>query len=132
MKSNQEASSQCSTVTRGSRRVHCGTQLTLITLLALDIPFLLLPFRPASDPSAARTFIRNYFNPSFDPVTGKVRRLEGEHLSQELRLTEPMVRGQISAQLRAKLIVLGPLQCPEVVLEQTRRWGCHLGRVRAF
>ncbi|KAA6416244.1 MAG: hypothetical protein FRX48_00964 [Lasallia pustulata] len=58
---------------------------------ALDIPFLLLPFRPASDPSAARTFIRNYFNPSFDPVTGKVRRLEGEHLSQELRLTEPMV-----------------------------------------
>lgn len=54
---------------------------------ALDTPFLLLPFRPSSDPSAARTFIRNYFNQSFDkgsPVNGDV-------LSQELRLTEPMV-----------------------------------------
>lgn len=67
------------------------TQLTPTITLALDIPFLLLPFRPASDPSAARTFIRNYFNPSFDPVTEKMRRFEGEHLSQELRLTEPMV-----------------------------------------
>ncbi|OQE38263.1 hypothetical protein PENCOP_c008G03320 [Penicillium coprophilum] len=54
---------------------------------ALDTPFLLLPFRPSSDPSAARTFIRNYFNQSFEkgsPVNGDV-------LSQELRLTEPMV-----------------------------------------
>ncbi|KAJ5592492.1 hypothetical protein N7537_009396 [Penicillium hordei] len=54
---------------------------------ALHTPFLLLPFRPSSDPSAARTFIRNYFNQSFDkgsPVNGDV-------LSQELRLTEPMV-----------------------------------------
>ncbi|KAJ5510362.1 hypothetical protein N7453_002465 [Penicillium expansum] len=54
---------------------------------ALDTPFLLLPFRPSSDPSAARTFIRNYFNQSFDkgsPVNGDV-------LAQELRLTEPMV-----------------------------------------
>ncbi|KGO75367.1 protein of unknown function DUF1708 [Penicillium italicum] len=54
---------------------------------ALDTPFLLLPFRPSSDPSAARTFIRNYFNQSFEkgsPVNGDV-------LAQELRLTEPMV-----------------------------------------
>ncbi|CAG8400145.1 unnamed protein product [Penicillium salamii] len=54
---------------------------------ALDTPFLLLPFRPSSDPSAARTFIRNYFNQSFEkgsPVNGDV-------LVQELRLTEPMV-----------------------------------------
>ncbi|KAJ5965453.1 hypothetical protein N7481_012167 [Penicillium waksmanii] len=54
---------------------------------ALDVPFLLLPFRPTSDPSAARTFIRNYFNQSFErgaPVAG-------DGLMQELRLNEPMV-----------------------------------------
>ncbi|KAL5345707.1 hypothetical protein ACLOAV_009461 [Pseudogymnoascus australis] len=50
---------------------------------ALDVPFFLLPFRPTSDPSAARTFIRNYFD-------GK-QALHGENLLQELRLTEPMV-----------------------------------------
>ncbi|KAJ5929981.1 hypothetical protein N7466_005474 [Penicillium verhagenii] len=55
--------------------------------LALDTPFLLLPFRPSSDPSAARTFVRNYFNQSFEqgaPVSG-------DALMQELRLNEPMV-----------------------------------------
>lgn len=50
---------------------------------ALDMPFLLLPFRPTSDPSAARTFIRHFFDRS--------QRLYGEELAQELRLTEPMV-----------------------------------------
>ncbi|KAJ5161155.1 hypothetical protein N7492_006547 [Penicillium capsulatum] len=54
---------------------------------ALDVPFLLLPFRPTSDPSAARTFIRNYFNQSFD----KGAPVDGDVLAQELRLTEPMV-----------------------------------------
>ncbi|MCJ1242855.1 hypothetical protein MMC30_000050 [Trapelia coarctata] len=54
---------------------------------ALAMPFLLLPFRPASDPSAARTFIRNYFSPTID----KGGPLEGENLKQELRLTEPLV-----------------------------------------
>lgn len=53
---------------------------------ALDIPFLLLPFRPASDPSAARTFIRNFF--SMERGT----ELKGDRLEQELMLTEPMVR----------------------------------------
>ncbi|KAI4100772.1 MAG: hypothetical protein L6R37_005264 [Teloschistes peruensis] len=51
---------------------------------ALDIPFLLLPFRPASDPSAARSFIRNFFNENRGP-------LQGRQLEQELLLTEPMV-----------------------------------------
>lgn len=55
---------------------------------ALDVPFLLLPFRPTSDPSAARTFVRNYFNQSFD----KGAPVDGDALAQELRLTEPMVR----------------------------------------
>ncbi|KAJ5884914.1 hypothetical protein N7495_009424 [Penicillium taxi] len=54
---------------------------------ALDAPFLLLPFRPSSDPSAARTFIRNYFNQSFD----KGSPVNGDFLMQELRLNEPMV-----------------------------------------
>lgn len=52
---------------------------------ALDMPFLLLPFRPASDPSAARTFIRNFFSME------KGTELKGERLEQELILTEPMV-----------------------------------------
>ena len=52
---------------------------------ALDIPFLLLPFRPASDPSAARTFIRNFFS------VERGAELKGERLEQELLLTEPMV-----------------------------------------
>ncbi|KAI1082050.1 DUF1708-domain-containing protein [Whalleya microplaca] len=50
---------------------------------ALDHPFLLLPFRPASDPSAVRTFIRHFFDGS--------QNVRGEALAQELRMTEPMV-----------------------------------------
>lgn len=50
---------------------------------ALDIPFLLLPFRPTSNPSAVRTFIRHFFDESHG--------LHGESLAQELRMTEPMV-----------------------------------------
>ncbi|PGH14878.1 hypothetical protein AJ79_02740 [Helicocarpus griseus UAMH5409] len=53
----------------------------------LDIPFLLLPFRPSSDPSSARTFIRHYFSPPPERPT----QLRGQQLVQELRLTEPMV-----------------------------------------
>ncbi|KAI1433831.1 hypothetical protein GGR50DRAFT_665970 [Xylaria sp. CBS 124048] len=51
---------------------------------ALDIPFLLLPFRPTSDPSAVRTFIRHFFD-------HENHSMHGEALSQELRMTEPMV-----------------------------------------
>ena len=54
---------------------------------ALDMPFLLLPFRPTSDPSAARSFVRNYFGAGIE----KSGQLQGERLQQELRLTEPMV-----------------------------------------
>lgn len=66
-------------------------------LAALDVPFFLLPFRPTSDPSAARTFIRNYFD-------GK-HNLQGEYLLQELRLTEPMVHTIYLKRDRSKLIV---------------------------
>ena len=51
------------------------------------MPFLLLPFRPASDPSAAKSFIRNFFNPG----QGRPGTMRGEALEQEMRLTEPMV-----------------------------------------
>ncbi|KAI1127127.1 hypothetical protein F5Y10DRAFT_200651 [Nemania abortiva] len=54
---------------------------------ALDLPFLLLPFRPTSDPSAVRTFIRHLFGRKHGPKGV----LKGEDLAQELRLTEPMV-----------------------------------------
>ncbi|KXJ91567.1 hypothetical protein Micbo1qcDRAFT_195630 [Microdochium bolleyi] len=50
---------------------------------ALDHPFLLLPFRPTSDPSAVRTFIRHFFNGD--------QNLQGEALAQEMRMIEPMV-----------------------------------------
>ena len=50
------------------------------------MPFMLLPFRPASDPSAARAFVRSFFSPSAERGT-----LEGERLMQELRMTEPPV-----------------------------------------
>ena len=52
---------------------------------SLDMPFLLLPFRPASDPSAARTLIRNFFS------SERGFELKGERLEQELILTEPVV-----------------------------------------
>ncbi|PWY92760.1 DUF1708-domain-containing protein [Aspergillus heteromorphus CBS 117.55] len=54
---------------------------------ALQTPFLLLPFRPSSDASAARTFIRNYFNQSVE----KGSPVDGDELAQELRLSDPMV-----------------------------------------
>lgn len=56
-------------------------------LTALDTPFLLLPFRPSSDATTSRTFIRNFFNNAVErgsPVSG------GD-LAQELRLTDPVV-----------------------------------------
>ncbi|KAF4971398.1 hypothetical protein FSARC_1760 [Fusarium sarcochroum] len=49
----------------------------------LDHPFLLLPYRPTSDPSAVRSFIRHFFESHAN--------LRGEQLAQELRMTEPMV-----------------------------------------
>lgn len=61
---------------------------TDVAHIGLDVPFLLLPFRPASDPSATRTFIRNFFGAN--SLTSNPPR--GEMLMQELRLTEPLVR----------------------------------------
>ncbi|EGD99238.1 morphogenesis protein [Trichophyton tonsurans CBS 112818] len=57
---------------------------------ALDIPFLLLPFRPTSDPFAAKSFIRNFFSPPPERMD-RPGPLQGSQLAQELRLSEPMV-----------------------------------------
>lgn len=54
---------------------------------ALDTPFLLLPFRPSSDASTARTFIRNFFNNAVERGSPA----SGDDLARELRLTDPMV-----------------------------------------
>ncbi|KAI9751447.1 MAG: hypothetical protein M4579_006057 [Chaenotheca gracillima] len=54
---------------------------------ALDMPFLLLPFRPASDPSAARSFVRSHFQAGAEGGTS----LQEARLLHELRLTEPIV-----------------------------------------
>ncbi|KAH7372333.1 hypothetical protein BKA66DRAFT_176990 [Pyrenochaeta sp. MPI-SDFR-AT-0127] len=53
---------------------------------ALDMPFMLLPFRPTSDTSASRNFVRNFFRAAYDGT----RQYTGEGLAQELRLTEPL------------------------------------------
>jgi hypothetical protein len=82
---------------RAAEGMHPGTQVersvtrihlekTKLTSAALDLPFLLLPFRPTSDPSASRTFVRNYFLPQTER-----EEMRGETLKKELRLTEPMV-----------------------------------------
>lgn len=56
-------------------------------MTALDTPFLLLPFRPSSDASNARAFIRTFFNNS----VARGAPISGNELAQELRLTDPMV-----------------------------------------
>lgn len=58
-----------------------------LTGTALDVPFLLLPFRPSSDPSAAKTFVRNYFFP-----IGDRKKPSGQALLKELKMAEVMVR----------------------------------------
>ncbi|KAK5172308.1 multicopy suppressor of a budding defect [Saxophila tyrrhenica] len=54
---------------------------------ALDAPFLLLPFRPATDASGARSFIRNFYRSNAEGS----HQYRGSSLQQELRLTEPIV-----------------------------------------
>ncbi|TKA61371.1 hypothetical protein B0A49_11530 [Cryomyces minteri] len=67
--------------------IHACTQEMKSRAEALDTPFLLLPFPPASNPSAARNFIQKFFRSRYEGGTQCV----GDGLRQELRLTEPMV-----------------------------------------
>lgn len=92
--------------------------------IALDLPFLLLPFRPTSDPSAVRTFIRHFFDQS-QPV-------RGETLLQELRMAEPMVFS-----LMAIVYIVsgkaneatGYIWSRKMVLESSAGRRCWLGRL---
>ena len=54
------------------------------------MPFLLLPFRPNADPSAAKNFIRTYFRHGEGPSS----ELTGSDLQREARLLEPLVSGR--------------------------------------
>lgn len=94
------------------------------------MPFMLLPFRPTSDTSASRNFIRNFFKADYEG-TGAY---SGEQLAQELRLMAPLVR---MPPIRAHHHVLTPtptdaLQYHQMVLEQASRRRGDLGRIRTF
>jgi hypothetical protein len=52
------------------------------------MPFMILPFRPTSDTSASRNFVRNFFKAAYEGT----QLYAGDGLAQELRLTEPLVR----------------------------------------
>ena len=62
-------------------------RLTLAAGLALDMPFLLLPFRPGSDPVGSKSFIRNYFRLQYEGSWRDNRAF----FEQELRLMDPLV-----------------------------------------
>lgn len=73
-----------------SRRLSLGRRFKTddgITADALDSPFLLLPFRPNTDPQGARTFITNFYKANAE----RSPKYTGAALEQELRLTEPIV-----------------------------------------
>ncbi|KAF2417421.1 hypothetical protein EJ08DRAFT_600096 [Tothia fuscella] len=54
---------------------------------ALDMPFLLLPFRPGADSVGSKSFIRNFFRVQYENTWH-----ENKHvIEQELRLLDPMV-----------------------------------------
>ncbi|KAK4947959.1 hypothetical protein LTR66_014155, partial [Elasticomyces elasticus] len=67
--------------------IHACTQEMKSRADALDTPLLLLPFRPGTDPSSARTFIRNFFHTNAQGSD----QYRGTSLQQELRLTDPIV-----------------------------------------
>ncbi|TLD26291.1 hypothetical protein E2P81_ATG08103 [Venturia nashicola] len=54
---------------------------------ALDMPFLLLPFRPGSDPVGSKSFIRNFFKIQYDGTFRENKLV----IQQELRLMDPLV-----------------------------------------
>ncbi|KAE9975350.1 hypothetical protein BLS_002663 [Venturia inaequalis] len=54
---------------------------------ALDMPFLLLPFRPGSDPVGSKSFIRNFFKIQYNGTF----RENKQAVQQELRLMDPLV-----------------------------------------
>jgi hypothetical protein len=97
---------------------------------ALEMPFLLLPFRPGSDALGSKNFIRQYFKARYDGHSDV-----SEMAHHELRLMEPIVSFCLSRQPSYQdLTVLSPgaLQYHEMVLEQITWRRSHLGYVRTL
>ncbi|KAI5365975.1 putative meiotically up-regulated protein Msb1/Mug8 [Septoria linicola] len=67
--------------------VHACTAEMKTRAEALDSPFMLLPFRPNTDPQGARTFIHNFYKSNAERGT----QYRGDSLKQELRLTDSLV-----------------------------------------
>lgn len=67
--------------------IHIVTAEMKLRAEALDSPFLLLPFRPNSDQSSARSFVNTFFKSN---ASGS-QQYRGSSLQQELRLTSPTV-----------------------------------------
>lgn len=96
-------------------------------MIALDMPFLLLPFRPGSDPVGSKSFIRNFFRLQYEGGWSQNRRV----FEQELKLMDPLVRlaKTICDCFHRLLGMIGSCQHYEVVLEQTSGWCGHMGDV---
>lgn len=58
--------------------------------------------------------------------------MEGERLTQELRLIEPLVSSRQPQTMELLLTTTGAMQRYEVVLEQTRWWRRDMGSLRAL
>lgn len=84
-------------------------------MAALDMPFLLLPFRPGSDPVGSKSFIRNFFKIQYE---GSFRENK-QAIQQELRLMDPLVGtcGFCTTEQTSSQNLTGPLQYHEMVLE---------------
>ncbi|GIZ43687.1 hypothetical protein CKM354_000690400 [Cercospora kikuchii] len=67
--------------------VHACTAEMKTRAEALDAPFMLLPFRPNTDPQGARSFIHNYYKNNAEGGS----QYRGDSLKQELRLTDALV-----------------------------------------
>jgi len=85
-------------------------------LTALDMPFLLLPFRPGTDPVGSKSFIRNFFKMQYEGTW----RDTGLEVRKELMLMEPIVSVLLTPLPADSLLTsctTGTLRHNEVVLE---------------
>jgi hypothetical protein len=79
---------------------------------ALDMPLLLLPFRPGLETIGAKNFIRQYFKARYDSQVDPKA-----FARRELMLMEPIVSAWSESPFRCTLTDVGSLQYHEMVLE---------------
>ena len=77
------------------------------------MPFLLLPFRPGTDPVGSKSFIRNFFKIKYEGTWQDT----GIEVRKELMLMEPIVSFLGVFLLTWLMPCTGPVQHNEVVLE---------------